>query len=690
MANFKYQYAAFILELIIAFGLINKGLQADPYFLIADSLAVSDSTVIADTLSRDTLDAVGQRSLNPIYTKGLIDDEDHGTIFTKEELQKNDYRYAGDLFNYIPGGFLFDLGSLGQPNEISIYGKGYQNVSYLVDGIDINNRITNSFNLYNLQSENIDSLEILPLPKGFLYGNTNNTVTAAIYSIDTVSDVPRSRIRFFQAPDEETYIDASFTAMFMKKFNFSFDATNSSVSSRFDNSNYGGWRASAKLRYLYSDNINAVAGYSYVKTETELNGGVDASSKNAVTYDNILEDAVYPTEAVAGGTFSSRYQKLTQHNVYLKFLGSLFENSTSELLLYRLFNKTEYRQNERTQIDRLPQIIHDNIYTSSGLSFRQDINFNPIAVKILSNYESTKFESPLYSSEDNLNKFTLAGSVSFRLLNGKLTPSAFAKYLNYDNGNYYGVGADINLSLFDNINIYAGYSKFERKQTIMYTDFNKNLKPPALQNIKSLEMGAKFNTDHINGSVSFFNSKNDNDVFYTADRSSDTLLTNEATGFFTEASSVTGINLNFNIRSWKLQLTTNSTYYFDHQKEKLTLPEFSLFSGLYYIDTLFNTNLKLKAGINFYLNGSQNYFIYDFEKSIRIQYANTGTSINLINDEISDVSYRMDLFVAGQFQDSAILYITFENVLGSNYYLVPYFPKQPRSLRFGISWEFLN
>ena len=556
----------------------------------------------------------------------------------------------------------------------------------MVDGINFNNRITNSFDLYKIQSESIDSIEVLPLPKGFLYGSYNNPVTSALYTNDTVSFMPHSRIRYFQAPEDETYFDASFSGYLFSRINFSFEMTNSAVSSRFDNSDYGGWRVSSKLRYMLSNRINFVAGYKYVKTETQLNGGSAAENKDEINYDNLFENVLYPTSS----NFSSRYQKYNLHNFYLKLLANFIEGAETDISFYYLFDKIEFRQNERTEIKEIPGIINDNEFKTTGISLKQNLSISLIQLQILSNFESTKFNTGFLYNDRTINSFSLGGSAELNLLNGMLIPSVFTKYLKHDGSNSIGTGADVNFKLTPVINLYGGYSSFERQNSLLINDIDKNTIPSVQQNINTFEAGIKLNDKFIYGSASFFNTKNDNDLFYTIDKSADTLLINEASGYFTKETNLSGINANINFRFWKLLVSSNSTYYFNHNEEKFTLPEFSLFGGIYYIDTLFNANLKLKAGINFYLNGSQNYFTYDFQRNLQIQYANTGSAITLINNEVSDISYQLDLFVAGQFQDSAILYITFENVLGKDYYTVPYFPKQQRGLRFGVSWDFLN
>jgi len=49
-------------------------------------------------------------------------------------------------------------------------------------------------------------------------------------------------------------------------------------------------------------------------------------------------------------------------------------------------------------------------------------------------------------------------------------------------------------------------------------------------------------------------------------------------------------------------------------------------------------------------------------------------------------SFQLNLFLSGTIQERATIFVTLENVLDSEYYIVPYFIKQPITLRFGVSW----
>jgi hypothetical protein len=60
------------------------------------------------------------------------------------------------------------------------------------------------------------------------------------------------------------------------------------------------------------------------------------------------------------------------------------------------------------------------------------------------------------------------------------------------------------------------------------------------------------------------------------------------------------------------------------------------------------------------------------------------------DDYLFKSSNQIDFFLAGQLQERAILYFVFENLLNSKYFIVPYYPKQERSVRFGVAWEFFD
>lgn len=170
-----------------------------------------------------------------------------------------------------------DYGFIGQPNEIMLYGVGFDGISYLEDGVLRNNRLQNLLDLNNLQSESIDSIEVIPSPRGFLYGTINNPVSINFLTRDFISPQPYSRIKYYQGPSGEAMIDAIFNEKIYNKFNIFFDVTNRKydTTASYTNSSFSTWQAKTQLKYFLSNKINITGTYEFVHSNVGLNGGVN-------------------------------------------------------------------------------------------------------------------------------------------------------------------------------------------------------------------------------------------------------------------------------------------------------------------------------------------------------------------------------------------------------------------------------
>ena len=154
-----------------------------------------------------------------------------------------------------------------------------------------------------------------------------------------------------------------------------------------------------------------------------------------------------------------------------------------------------------------------------------------------------------------------------------------------------------------------------------------------------------------------------------------------------------GINLKLDLNIWKILFSTNMSYYFSSDdRHNYNLPRFTSYGGVYYVDTLFNNNLHLRAGLNYFLTGERDFTSIDFEKSIftNFFYDPIAQKVSLISLSPVSTSFQIDFFLAGKIQNSATVYFVFENLFNTKYFIVPYYPKQARGIRFGVAWEFLD
>ena len=616
------------------------------------TLARSDSILTRDSL----LISIKRDSIAPIYSSSLTE---KSFIIKNNELVKLDYKYTGEYLKLFPFNFIKDLGFTGQPNETFLYGIGNNAINYLTDGVSINDRFSNSFNLNLIQSEDVDSIEIVPLPRGFLYGAYNNPVSVNFITKDFITSQPYSRIRFYQSANRDMMLDGSFNAIAMKKLIASFSITNRITDSLYDNTEYALWQGKFKLKYLLSNDINIIATYNYNDYKAGYSGGVDVDS--IIRLGKIVDDVLYDFRAAPMFNPSGELKTLT-HLPRLRFLINPLENVKTDLSVYYLYN--DYQR-----ISQSKQYSENKIF---GINFRNDFNNDLLNVQLITDYEknrinlweevivdSTTIFSNLPYLERNL--FSMSSNVSLKLLDGALITSVFGKLSSYSNksifqdsssefsANPFSIGFDLKYRPADFVELYFGYSI---PKSYLNSDLNDNL----------IEVGGRINYGNINANIRYF--RND----HTADNS-DFLVTYSTKPY----GNISGIGLNFDIKYSFLLLQSISSFYSSlDDKYLFGVPNFQTQTGLYYISKLFNDNLDLETGFVFYLTGKNNVYTYE-HGVVEVPTSN-----------------KLDFTLVGEIQKTAIIYFAWQNLLNSNYYITPYYPMPTRTIRFGVAWEMFN
>ncbi len=609
----------------------------------------TDSTILVNDASLVNQDdsLIVKEVIIPIQTQPLTETS---FIISREDFLFNDYRYTGDFLKQFPLTFTQDLGFIGYPNQSFIYGIGDGGVSYMINGVLWNDRYFNSLDLNLIQSEDIDSIEIVPLPRGFLYGPFNNAVTVNFITRDFVSQAPYSRIKYYEGPDGEAMIDGKFNAQVMKRLNFSFEITNRGKDSVYTNTAFSLWQANAKLKYFLSNDFNLAVDYRFNHLKRGLNDGVDVDSIRQISSDvnSILYD---PLQAPVNSPFKK--QEITQNYIVLKTLLNTFEGSRLNLQFYYKHDLDELDNSNRL----IPyNEIKNHIY---GVDFNYLQRFGIFSGQVISDFDkSNSFISydsnPIYSDEIDFNYLSVAGIVSVHLLqeNQKLDASAFVKHFtqnyNIKTGEFVdhmsGYGFDMNYRPSDSYSFYFGYS--------IYGQFDSD-------SCKSIECGAKYTNRDLEADIRFF--RRSNSVYYSIRLP---VWTGIEIGI--PNTSFDGIAAKLNFRFWKLLLETTASHYFE-KDEFSHLPDFQFTGGIYLNDFFFNNNLNLKTG--FKLNYTD-----------RI-----GTYNNIV-----DPSNKLDFNLIGEIKERVIVYFTWENLFNNQYYITPYFPMPERNIRFGIAWELFN
>ncbi len=628
-------------------------------------------------------------TLKPLSVSSFNKSSEFSSTKNRKEIELLDYRYSGDVVNSLPFGFLQDLGSLGKPNEATLYGYGFNNVSYLINGNLINNRTQNSFNLYNLQLESIDSVEVYPLPRGFLGGSFLNPVTVNFITKNNYPAKPYTKIRFSQASNEEGIIDFLFHTYINKKTDVKINISNYSISDGFYNTEYGNWQAFVSAKYSMSNIFNFMFDYNYSRAQTRLNGGVDLESLESTYYSEFVKTNMFD-QLAAIVNYEDRYQKEIGHRFNFKVLATVLKSLPTTLDFYYQNNTQSFHDlvNDYNNYQKIDTTIQKNKYNLVGININQKFNFPYFESDFGFNMERLSFNSDMLSNSRKINSISFLG-INRLIIIPNIVPSVYYKISNYDNNTYNGFGGDVNIN-FAGLNLYGGASTFQKPLNPIESDNYVQL--PDIQTINNIEVGIKYKSEVFNGSLGYFLSNNNKTPYYVVDKTIDSIKTENFISYFTKETKTQGINLNFSLKYWKLLITNNSSLFYTKTNIKTKfMPEYTAYSGIYYIDTLFNRNLKLKAGVNFRIVGKQDGRIYNYNNNMTSFYYQLSTGeVETYKSVYAKSSFQMDIFVAARIQDAAILYFVFENLLNEENYYITYYPKQSRGIRFGFNWELFN
>ena len=415
----------------------------------------------------------------------------------------------------------------------------------------INNRWQNSYDWYHFQSETIDSLELIPLSRGFYYSPFNNPVSINFVTKSNVDTRPLSRIRFYQAPNDEALVDVLFNTYLFKRTTLRLQVTNSGIENIFGSdtvsSDYSSWKVLTSLRYMVNNNMNVIGSYNFLRTTVGLYGGLREEE---------LEEKLISSNPI----YSDRSQKTMNHNFNLKLLGTFIEELPGELNLFYQFNDQYYKQGFETRNPRIPEIENTNKFTTYGINFRQALLLEDVQLEVLANYEQTKYDTDILKSNSIENALSIGGKGELDIIE-TIFPAAYAKLLRYNNETFFGLGADVAVKFNEEFSVFAGGSFFAKPYSILERQYKFDETSSNKQNITAFETGLKFRLPVISGSANYFYYNNDNQPLPVIDQYSDSLLINEVSYFSNHKLTSSGLNLSFDFKIWVLLLSTKFSYF---------------------------------------------------------------------------------------------------------------------------------
>ncbi|HEY6907596.1 MAG TPA: putative porin [Ignavibacteriaceae bacterium] len=623
----------------------------------ADSV-YADTTrhTIADTLASDTTGLFSTKkgiakadTLIPIYQNPFYSASE---FIDKKKIDFLDYRYTGDLFSPFGLSFQRNYGFVGYPNELILYGTN--DISFFENGIYANNRSSGRFNLNLMPSEMIDSIEIIPSPRGFLYGPASSPAAVNFIGRDLLPTAPYTRIKYYEGPNGEAFIDAVLSAIMFRDFIFTLDISNRKVDLSYVNSTFSIWQGEAHLKYILSKKADISVFYGYNDYDGGLNGGVNVDSIsrvtsgiNAILYDAQTAPVYYPEKRL----------NILQHNVGVRLFTDPVKYLHTDLSLYYRFSNDEV--SNPPEVQNYPRRTKDK---TTGALLKQDVSFAFADLRVLAQYEKTNSKYSVPGSNIALSEtyFTLSPVLSLNPIDSIIIPSVYYKFQNINNAgsrSYNGLGFDAALNPLKYLTLYGGYSNYKSG------DLSGN--------VNTIQISAKLNIDNVNLGLDFINRS---ESFLYVHPS---IITEEG-GYYLDLGT-TQVGGNLGLRVWKLLLEASSFYDLSKHKSfdnapalSIASPKVKLTGGIYLDGYFFDDNLNLKTGFAVNYNSAQRIFIPGTEQTI----ANSFVTV--------------DFTLAGEIKKAAVAYFTWENLFDRTYYIVPYYPMFRRGIRFGVAWELLN
>jgi hypothetical protein len=642
---------------------LRRAVAADTLRRAGADTTAADSLSAKKKIQRDTLKPVNQRALNA------------NSFYVKlGDIEKSSYKTAHDLTGAYPLGFVKDFGFAVHPNELYINGSGTGSTSYLIDGVEAGGGSA-WYNPLFIQTENIDSIEIITSPRSFLYGINNNSAGVNIITKNRISRIPLTRLMYNQAQLREGTLDAQYSSVVFKKFVLSFDITTKKIDDVVRNWSSSVWLGNAKLKYFCADKLDLVLSYDYRRFKINLTGGIDATALDSMPKEKnkTTKDYVYDVTDNSLLYDNLSYNKESFHGLSLKALSTYIENGYTDLTFFYRASLDEFRQNEMNDTSvaaKIPKSVLNVRDKELGSVFRQTYRLGFFDIDANAGFTAEKYDTNGTTLSNWLTSYSFSGKISAGLFEGAGIVSVFGKTARKYGFTFTGAGADLSVDINNRIRAYFGLSAFgaiKRKIDSSYFKFTGYV-PGYFASAEKItanivEGGLEYRDARLalNAKIVYRREDSKNDLF--------------------------GAGVSLAVKYWKLVFENNSSYN-DKQAAINTnftnysgpayfmgediLPKFQIVTGVYYKDILFETNLDLKAGIN---TRFTNYRQYPGVNYFGLFTQNT---------------FVVNFEVQGEIQKTAILYFSWENLLNTKYMIVPFYPMPQRNIRFGVAWKFLN
>jgi outer membrane cobalamin receptor len=674
---------------------------------LRDTSSINKTLGKGDSLKKDSVKKyIPIKNLDRLTGSLVIED-----TASRKDIMLSDYFTINEILSGEKGFYIADFGIAGQVNPILYQGLNERYVNISVDGVLLENSIYGKPDHLLIPTEEIEKIEILPSSESFLYGSGSALKSINIITAKHYDSRPYTSLRHIEAPYKTYLTDAIFTQNISKNTNifvgFNYQVaggdesgyksinyvttSKSSIETRYINSNYTNINGRVRLRFNLSDQMNLLVSDYYYKQNRCLNGGVDYEKISANGTD--LYEERYNYKNVVNKYAEEEYGK---NDLIITFGGRFFKDSTEITKM-----NIEYTSERRDYSD-----VSDTLAPKSGIDLKgikfdisQVVNLpgNILFLNAGLNYQSLNLDSvficdcrPMetaisYKDNSRLQLF-VAGKYTIKISNSTFL-NVFGRYdyfidkipstLKY-NTHKPAFGANGEKLLTKNISAYAEFSINGIQNSIIENIYRNFFYQFDKESNLFYSIGSKYSVENLYVDASIFSRKLSNPLNYVYN-----IGTEISRPFYisSDEQKVSGFSIKANANIGKVFGSIKADYNENKYggKSFVLYPKIYSEAAVYYSDTIFTKDIRIKFGLN------AKYFS-EFKGQTYYPKYNSLGDYNIYNiPENAIVNFLGILKI-----QTATLYFTIENLFDTKYMLTPYYPMNDRSFKFAVSWSFLN
>lgn len=652
-------------------------LQANQNISTADSINSQNNHTLSTTqtitsakfTTSVTSTIISVSTANPTY---FVPFRKHGAMILsgnspfaeidKCDIQFLDYSGISEILVAKLPFFPMSLGSQGQFNSFSLFGSGTRDVSFSMNGRNLNDGIFGAYNPEQFSPEAMDKIQIYVGSDAVIFGDNTSGVLVNFQEIHYDTKLPFTRIWYQQAGYKFLASDGVFSQNVASNVNFFAGFRHQTSDGRFTNSQLDGWNVRAGLRWNLSSTSTISFSDEFTNHFIGTNGGITQDSPS-------LTNRINATTIYSVGMD----QRVIRHDFTFSF--SSLKPDSSEALSASAYFSTSNWENGRPSENFFNESDTINIAKFNnkriGMTGKYEQQLAIFRLITGGTIENQISDSSPYSESEKATSLAGFGRIEM-VLSRDFKLSGGVRGLLSGTKLFLSIGGKIDFVLSQNISLFADASRSQRT--------------PSLMEGKSLQSeghnlflgGISLKEDKFSCSATIFERYIVNPIL--ADTVNNSLDNLSGVRFYNgDSRFVSGIAIQGNAKFGNILILALGNGQYSTTNGAID-KRFPLLYGGFTAEYEYPIGKsKLRGGIR--LSGLTG---FKGENFLPQQWAFIPN-----NSEASPSVNGLD-FIVSAAVGNAFIRATYQNFFNQLYYFVPTNPMPDSMIRFSFSWSFFN